>query len=246
MVIEFRYFEVKKVKKRRIKKLIKSNFLSTFVKIMNIKKIFAEFVSTFVLVFCGCGAIVINNVTDGIVTHPGIAMTFGLVVIAMIFAFGELSGAHMNPAVSLSLYLDKKLDFHLLIPYIIAQIIGGITACILLRFLFPTDEYLGTTLPSGSPWQSFVLEVVLTFILMLTIYLTTSTKKSLGLMVAIPIGGVVWLEALFAGPITGASMNPARSIGPAFISGHLEYLWIYVSAPIIGAILALFVHKILR
>lgn len=246
MVIEFRYFEVKKLKKRRIKKLIKSNFLSTFVKIMNIKKIFAEFVSTFILVFCGCGAIVINNVTNGVVTHPGIAMTFGLVVMAMIFAFGEVSGAHMNPAVSISFFLNKKLSLTLLVSYIVVQVLGGILACLTLKNLFPSDIYLGSTLPAGNPWQSFVIEIILTFILMLTIYMTTSTKKDLGLMVAIPIGGVVWLEALFAGPITGASMNPARSIAPALVSGHLEHLWIYISAPIIGAILALFAHKILR
>jgi len=208
------------------------------------KKYLAEFIATFSLVFCGTGAIIINNETNGVVTHAGIAVTFGAIVAAMAFAFGHISGAHMNPAVTIALFVDKKIKSKETSGYILSQITGAIAASLLLLNLFPADNLLGTTLPAGEPMQSFVLEILLTFFLMLGILMTSSgPSASFTPMVA---GLIVMLEAWFAGPITGASMNPARSLAPALISEHTEHLWIYLTAPVIGALIALVVSKSLN
>lgn len=211
---------------------------------MTNKKYAAEFISTFVLVFCGTGAIVINNETNGAVTHAGIAVTFGAVVAAMAFSFGHVSGAHMNPAVTIALLAGRKINTNDSIMYILSQISGAIAASLLLQQLFPSDDLLGTTMPSGEPMQSFILEILLTFFLMLGILMTSSgPSASFTPLVA---GMIVLLEAWFAGPITGASMNPARSFGPSIISGHTDYLWVYITAPVIGALLALGVSRIIN
>lgn len=199
---------------------------------------FAEALGTFCLVFCGTGAIIINDSTQGQVTHLGVAITFGLVVMAMIYALGDISGAHLNPAVSIAFTWANRFPAGELPRYITAQLLGACAASLLLQALFPASETLGLTRPAGAPWQSFILEVVLTFMLMLVILAVSSGPKEKGLMAGIAVGGVVGLEALFAGPICGASMNPARSIAPAIVSGHITHLWIYVLAPILGAALA--------
>ncbi|OJJ14601.1 aquaporin [marine bacterium AO1-C] len=204
------------------------------------KRYVAETLGTFTLVFCGTGAIVINQQAQGAVTHLGIAVTFGLVVMALIFAFGKLSGAHINPAVSLAFALTPIFPKKDLIPYIIAQIIGALLASGILKLLFPTVATLGETLPAGSEMQSFVLEIILTYFLMLVILMVSQNTPDVGQYTAIAVGAVVLLEALFAGPITGASMNPARSIGPAIVAGNFKSLWVYIAAPIIGAVLATF------
>lgn len=201
-------------------------------------KLLAEFLGTFFLVFAGTGAIVIDQVTGGTVTHVGIALTFGLVVMAMIYAFGDISGAHLNPTVTLSFAAARRFPARDVPGYIATQVAGAFAASLLLRVLFPTSPTLGATLPAGPAWQSFVLEIVLTFMLMLVILSVSSGPKEKGLMAGIAIGGVVGLEAMFAGPISGASMNPARSLAPAIVSGHLESLWVYLTAPAIGALLA--------
>jgi aquaporin Z len=190
------------------------------------------------MVFAGCGAIVIDQATHGAITHAGVAITFGLVVMAMIYAFGDVSGAHMNPAVTLAFTLDRRLPAREALPYMAAQIIGAIAASLLLRLLFPGSDTLGATLPAGPAMQSFVLEAVLGFILMAVILAVASGPKEKGVMAGIAIGGVVGLEAMFAGPICGASMNPARSLAPALVSGHLADVWIYLLAPTLGAALA--------
>jgi len=210
------------------------------------KKYIAELVGTFTLVFCGCGAIVTNEFSQGTVTHSGIALTFGLVVMSLIYAFGEISGAHFNPAVTIAFTYAKKFPLKEVPKYILAQCIGAIVAAILLLILFPENEFLGTTLPKIDVWRVFLFEVILTFFLMLVIINVSTGSKETGIMAGIAIGGVVWFEAQFAGPITGASMNPARSIGPALISGHLEHLWLYILAPIIGAILAVISCKLIK
>lgn len=209
-------------------------------------KLLAEFLGTFFLVFAGTGAIVIDHVTGGTVTHVGVALTFGLVVMAMIYAFGDISGAHLNPAVTLSFATGQRFSLRHVPGYIAAQIAGAFAASLLLRALFPTSPTLGATLPAGPAWQSFVLEIILTFMLMLVILSVSSGPKEKGLMAGIAIGGVVGLEALFAGPISGASMNPARSLAPAIVSGHLEALWVYLVAPVIGAMLAVPCSAVLR
>ncbi len=201
------------------------------------KILVAEFLGTFALVFAGTGAVVIDSVSHGAVTHVGVALTFGLIVMAMIYAVGDVSGAHLNPAVTIGFMVAQRLNPRLVLPYIISQCMGAIAASIVLHLLFPGTT-LGVTLPAGSALQSFVLEVILTFFLMFVILSITTGAKEKGLMVGVAVGGVIALEALFAGPISGASMNPARSLAPALISGQLQYLWVYILAPILGSCLS--------
>ena len=204
------------------------------------KKCFAEFLGTFALVFAGTGAIVINDVSAGAVTHVGIALTFGLVVLAMIYAVGDISGAHINPAVTSAFWLSGRFPGRSVLPYVVSQCLGAFVASAVMRLLFPAHATLGTTLPAGSETQSFVLELILTFLLMFVILNVSIGAKEKGITAGIAVGAVIALEALFAGKICGASMNPARSLAPALVSGHLEHLWIYIVAPVAGASLAIF------
>ena len=187
--------------------------------------------------FAGTGAIVVNDVSGGTVTHVGVALTFGLVVMAMIYAVGDVSGAHLNPAVTLGFWLSRQFPGRAVIPYLASQTLGAFLASGILRAMFLTHATLGATRPAGSAWQSFVLEAILTAMLMFVILAVSSGAKEKGLMAGIAVGGVIALEALFAGPICGASMNPARSLAPAVVSGDLAGLWIYLTAPPLGAAL---------
>ncbi|MBK6625971.1 MAG: aquaporin [Flavobacteriales bacterium] len=197
----------------------------------------AELLGTYALVFAGTGAIVVNEQT-GALGHFGVAATFGLIVLAMIYAFGDISGAHLNPAVTLGFVVAKRFPLSQVAPYVSAQLGGAFLASLTLRFLFPESVTLGATLPAGSDMQSFILELLLTYFLMLVILQVAHGSKETGLMAGIAIGAVVGLEALFAGPICGASMNPARSIAPAVVSGELKSLWLYIVAPVLGALAA--------
>jgi len=201
-------------------------------------RMFAELVGTFALVFAGTGAIVVDETSGGAITHVGVALTFGLVVMGMIYAFGELSGAHLNPAVTLGFVAARRFEARQAAAYIAAQFAGALLASGLLALLFRGHATLGATQPSGPAWQSFVLEVALTWLLMLVILRVSSGAKESGVMAGAAVGAVVALEALFAGPISGASMNPARSLAPALVSGELHYVAIYLSAPVLGALLA--------
>ena len=208
-------------------------------------KYIAEAIGTFALVFCGTGAIIIDGVSGGALGTVGIAITFGLIVMAMIAAVGEVSGAHFNPAVTIGFWLTKRFETKQVIPYVLAQTIGAFIASGILSFLFPDSLTLGETLPAG-PWmQTFVLEIILTFFLMFVILNVAIGSKEQGIIASIAIGATVLLEALFAGPITGASMNPIRSIAPAIVNMNLEHLWMYIVAPIIGSILAVFSWKLI-
>jgi aquaporin Z len=207
---------------------------------MTLKKCMAEFIGTFALVFAGTGAIVINDVSGGAVSHVGIALTFGLVVLAMIYTVGDVSGAHLNPAVTLGFWLSGRFTKALIVPYVASQCLGAFTASVLLRFLFPHHATLGTTLPVGAETQSFILEFILTFILMFVVLNVSTGAKEKGITAGIAVGSVIALEAMFAGKICGASMNPARSLAPAIVSGHAEHLWLYLVGPILGAGLAIF------
>ena len=209
------------------------------------RKYLAELLGTFALVFCGTGAIIINQETSGAVSHVGIAITFGLIVMAMIYAFGNISGAHLNPAVTIAFTLSGRFPPKELLPYIISQIAGALLASMVLHYLFPNNELLGATLPFGSEIQSFILEFILTFFLMLVIINVATGSKEQGMFAGLAIGSIVLLEAMFAGPICGASMNPARSLAPALVSGHLTHLWIYLTATTAGAALAIPVWKFL-
>jgi len=203
-----------------------------------VKRLAAEFIGTFALVFAGTGAIVIDQTTGGAVTHVGVALTFGLIVLAMIYTIGDISGAHLNPAVSLGFFAARRFPLREAIPYIASQCTGALAASGALHFLFPRNKMLGTTVPSGSATQSFVLELILTAILMFVILGVSTGAAEKGITAGIAVGAVIGLEAMFAGPICGASMNPARSLGPAMMSRHFEYLWIYLLAPVIGACIA--------
>src|SRR3954471_16487789 len=199
---------------------------------VDMNKYIAELLGTFALVFCGTGAIIIDQQTNGAVTHVGIAITFGFIVMAMIYSLGDISGAHMNPAVTIAFTIAKRFQLKQVLPYIISQLIGAFLASATVHYLFPTNQTLGATLPAGTEMQSFILEFILTFFLMLVIINVATGSKEQGMFAGLAIGSTVLLEAMFAGPRCGASMNPARSIAPALISGHTEHLWIYIVAPI--------------
>jgi aquaporin NIP len=213
------------------------------------KKAFAEAIGTFALVFCGTGAIIIDQMTGGAVTHVGVSITFGLIVLAMIYALGDISGAHLNPAVSIAFMVADRINAKDTVLYIIAQLSGALLASLLLKLLFPLNSSLGSTIPSGSYLQSFVLETILTFLLMFVIMNVSSGAKEKGITAGIAVAAVVGLEAMFAGPICGASMNPARSIAPAMVSGSMEIIqcqWIYIIAPILGAVIAVFAFNSIK
>ena len=199
----------------------------------------AELIGTFILVFCGTGAMVIDQQTGGAVSHAGVSITWGLTVMSLIYSIGNVSGCHINPAVSIAFTVAGRFNAWLLPGYIISQIAGAVLASLVLNLLFPTSPLLGATLPAGSEMQSFVLELLLTFFLMFVIMNVAHGNKEQGQFGGIAIGSVVGLEAMFAGPICGASMNPARSFGPAIVSGNVEHLWLYLVAPVIGAALAI-------
>lgn len=201
------------------------------------RKLTAELFGTFALVFTGTGAIVINDLRGG-VTHVGISLTFGLIVLALIYALGDLSGAHINPAVTLGFAAARRFPPRWIVPYILSQCAGALLASALLRLLFWDHATLGATRPAGPAWQSFVLELILTLLLMVVILAVSTGAKEKGIMAGVAVGAVIALEALFAGPVCGASMNPARSLAPALVSGDLKHLWIYLAAPVAGAILA--------
>ena len=203
------------------------------------KPLFAEFLGTAALVFAGTGAIIINDVSGGAIGHAGIAITFGLIVLAMIYTLGDVSGAHLNPAVTIAFSAAGRFEIARVLPYIAAQLTGAFAASGLLRALFPSHATLGATLPAGPVFQSFILEVVLTFLLMLVILSVSTGAKEKGITAGIAIGAVIALEAMFAGPICGASMNPARSLAPALVSGNVGALWLYLTAPVLGALLAI-------
>lgn len=208
------------------------------------KKLWAEVLGTFGIVFYGTGSIVVDTASGGALGTLGIAVVFGLAVTAMVMLCGPVSGAHLNPAVSITLTITGSFSLKNLLPYIMAQLSGALAASLVLSLLFPGDEMLGGTMPSGSALQAFMLEMLITFFLMMTIL--AATDLSSRLHAATLIGVVVLLGALFAGPVCGASMNPARSMGPALVSGQWQHLWIYLLAPVAGAVVAGFLYPKFR
>jgi aquaporin NIP len=210
------------------------------------RRLLAEFLGTYAMIFAGTGAIVVNQISGGTLTHLGVALTWGLIVMVMIYTFGDLSGAHLNPAVSIAFTAAGRFASRDLLPYLLVQIAGALAASTTLHLLFPSNATLGSTLPSGSVNQSLVLEFLLTLILMLVILNVSHGAKEKGITAGIAVGATIGLEALFAGPICGASMNPARSLAPALVSGHTEHLWIYLAAPIAGALVAVPLFSLLR
>ena len=212
------------------------------------KHYISESIGTFTMIFCGCGAMTINEITNGSISHVGVAITWGLVVMAMIYAFGEISGAHFNPAVTIAFAVAKKFSWKKVPAYILAQAIGGILAVAVLWFLFPESKFLGETTPAaGFPsYKAAILEFLLTFFLMVVIINVSTGSKEIGTMAAIAVGSVILLEAMFAGPMTMASMNPIRSLAPALFTGNFQNLWLYIIAPVLGAIAAVSSCKLVK
>jgi MIP family channel proteins len=206
----------------------------------------AECIGTFALVFTGTGAIVMDAESGGRVGHVGIGMTFGLVIMVMIYAVGHVSGAHFNPAVTLGFAVGRHFPWVDVPQYWAAQLLGGVAASLLLRAMFGTTAHLGATLPVGSAQRSFLLEAVLTFLLVFVITSVATDVRAVGQAAAIAIGGTIGLEALFAGPISGASMNPARSLAPALVSWTWSDQWLYVAAPALGAVAGVMAYRLIR
>ena len=204
------------------------------------RELLAEALGTLFLVFAGCGAIAVNEVRSGAVTHVGISLVFGLIVLVMVYTFGEVSGAHINPAVTLGFWSVGRFPADRVPGYLAAQVAGAFVAALLLKFLFPESTSLGSTHPhpTGTALQSCVLEGMLTFMLMFVVLSVSTGAKEKGITAGIVVGAVIALEALFAGPICGASMNPARSLAPAVMSGSVGDIWVYFVGPIGGALLA--------
>lgn len=198
----------------------------------------AEAVGTFALVFCGCCAIVTNDLSEGALGHAGVSAVFGLIVMAMIYAIGNISGAHLNPAVTLGFFFAKRLNAGAVLPYILSQCAGALVAGFLLKWLFPDHQSLGATSLNVTVGTGLVLEILFTFLLMLVILNVSTGHKETGMMAGVAVGGTVALVALMGGPLTGASMNPARSLGPAIASANATHLWVYLAGPLIGAFLA--------
>ena len=205
----------------------------------------AEAIGTFALVFAGAGAIMVDAKTNAL-GHVGVAITFGLVIMAMVYAIGHVSGAHFNPAVSFAFALTRHFSWARVGGYWVAQATGAIAAAAVLRGSLGNVADVGATLPSGSSGQALLWEIVLTFFLMFVIMSVATDTRAVGEAAAIAVGGTVGLDAMFGGPVTGASMNPARSLGPALVSGHLTSLWIYLVAPLAGAALGGFAYQVVR
>ena len=211
-------------------------------------RLLAEFLGTFFLVFAGTGAILSDSFSGGVVTHPGIALVFGMVVIAVIYSLGEISGAHINPAVTLGFAFAGRFPWKETGPYIVFQIAGAVFASTIWKVVLPDQTGMGATLPVVGIWQSFFLEFLLTFLLMFVIIHVSTGSRETGIMAGMAIGLTVAMEALFAGPLTGASMNPARSLAPAIFAGGvaLETLWIYLISPVLGSLAAVFLFQMLH
>lgn len=205
----------------------------------------AELIGTFALVFAGGGAIMIDEQT-GQLGHVGIALAFGLVIMAGVYAVGHISGAHFNPGVTFAFALTRRFPWRSAAAYWAAQLTGAAAAAAALRASLGATADLGTTQPAGSLAQAFSWELVLTFLLMFVIMSVATDARAVGEAAAIAIGGTVALGALVGGPVSGASMNPARSLGPALVSGNLHALWLYVAAPLAGATLGALAYELVR
>lgn len=210
------------------------------------RRLAAEFVGTFLLVFAGPGAVIVNEVSGGGVGSLGIGLSFGLAVMAAIYAVGHLSGAHINPAVTIAFALTRHFPWTLVPAYVVSQLLGACAASVAHLALFGDAADLGATIPSGSPWQAALLELLLTLFLMLVVSAVATDVRAVGQAAAIAIGGYVALAATFAGPIAGASMNPARSFRPALFSGTWTAHWAYWVGPVAGAVLGASLYRYLR
>jgi aquaporin NIP len=210
-----------------------------------LRSLAAEAIGTFALVFAGAGAIMVDAKTHQL-GHVGVAITFGLVIMAMIYAVGHISGAHFNAAVTFSFALTRHFPWSRAVGYWAAQFVGALAAAAVLRGSLGDVAHVGATLPSGSQSQSFLWELVLSAFLMFVVMAVATDTRAVGEAAAIAIGGTIGLDAMFGGPISGASMNPMRSLGPALVSGDLHALWLYLVAPVAGASIGALLYQFVR
>jgi MIP family channel proteins len=210
-----------------------------------VRAVAAELIGTFALVFAGAGSIMVDAKTHAL-GHVGVAIAFGLVIMVMIYAVGHVSGAHFNPAVSFAFGLTRHFPWKRVTGYWAAQAAGALLAAAALRGSLGDVATVGATLPSGSQGQAFLWEAILTFFLMFVIMSVATDTRAVGEAAAIAIGGTVGLDAMFGGPVSGASMNPARSLGPALVSGDVHALWLYLVAPLLGAALGALAYQFVR
>ncbi len=208
------------------------------------KKYLSECIGTFILLFVGTGSVIVDQQTHAL-GLVGISVVWGLVIVALIYSFGDISGTHINPAVTVAFAVDKRFEWKEVPAYLGSQLLGAFVASGMLKFLFPDNKTLGFTQPlHGDAWQSFILEVIMTFILMIIILRVSTGAKEKGITAGLVIGGTVCLLVLFGGPISGTSLNPTRSLAPAVMGGNFQYLWIYLTAPFAGALLAVAAHRV--
>ncbi|PRQ25057.1 putative major intrinsic protein [Rosa chinensis] len=220
---------------------------SSFFCVPFMQKVIAEVLGTYFMILTGCGSVVVNLNTENTVSFPGIAIVWGLVVMVLIYSVGHISGAHFNPAVTIAFATTKRFPWKQVPPYIAAQVLGSTFASGTLRLLFNKhqDHFVGTS-PSGTPLQSLVIEFIITFYLMFVVSGVATDNRAIGELAGLAVGSTVLLNVLFAGPISGASMNPARSLGPAIVSNHYKNLWIYIVSPILGAVSGALVYNLIR
>lgn len=212
-----------------------------------IQKLMAEVLGTYFLIFAGCAAVVVNVNNEKVVSLPGISMVWGLAVMVLVYSLGHISGAHFNPAVTIAFATCKRFPLKQVPAYVLAQVIGSTLAAGTLRLLFsgPHDVFAGTS-PQGSDLQAFGVEFIITFYLMFIISGVATDNRAIGELAGLAIGATVLINVMFAGPITGASMNPARSLGPAIVSNHYKGIWIYLMSPTLGAVSGAWVYNMVR
>lgn len=209
-------------------------------------KYLSEFLGTFILLFTGTGCVVVNQQFGGALGLPGIAAVWGLVIIALIYAFGDISGTHINPAVTVAFAVDKRFAWKEVPGYLLAQLAGALAGSGLLHYLFPSNTTLAITQPSGTELQALIMETLMTCILMLVVLRVSTGAKEKGITAGIAIGATVWLLVLFGGPVCGTGLNPTRSLAPAIVTGNFTSLWLYIAGPFAGALLAVGLHRVLH
>ncbi|KAJ4981504.1 hypothetical protein NE237_032341 [Protea cynaroides] len=212
-----------------------------------LQKLIAELLGTYFMVFAGCSSIVVNVIKDGQITFVGISVVWGLVVMVMVYSLGHISGAHFNPAVTIAFATCGRFPWKQVPAYAITQLLGSILASGTLRLLYGGEEnhFFGTT-PTGSKMQSFVLEFIISFYLMFVISAVSTDNRAIGELAGLVVGANILLDVIFAGLISGSSMNPARSLGPAIVWNRYKSIWVYIVAPICGTVCGAWAYNILR
>ncbi|KAK7247212.1 hypothetical protein RIF29_42089 [Crotalaria pallida] len=220
---------------------------NTLISLPFLQKLVAEVLGTYFLIFAGCFSVVVNKNNDNVVTLPGISIVWGLAVMVLVYSVGHISGAHFNPAVTIAFATTGRFPWKQVPAYVSAHVLGSTLASGTLRLIFmgKEDQFAGT-LPQGSNLQAFVVEFIITFYLMFIISGVATDNRAIGELAGIAVGATVLLNVIFAGPITGASMNPARSIGPAFVHHEYRGIWVYLVAPVMGAVAGAWVYNIIR